>query len=83
MNTNLQTPEAMRAALFEILHNFAPEADLNSLPADAPIREYLDIDSLDAFNILVQVHKRFGIEIPESDYGKLVTLNNIISYLTK
>jgi acyl carrier protein len=42
----------------------------------------LDIDSMDALNFLIAVHEATGVDIPESDYSKLTTLDNIVSYLS-
>ena len=45
------------------------------------MREALDIDSMDFLNFVIAVHHRLGVEIPELDYPKLVTLGGAISYL--
>ena len=43
--------------------------------------EQLDIDSMDFLNLIVAVHERTGIEIPERDYAKLSTLDDAVAYL--
>jgi hypothetical protein len=30
---------------------------------------------------MIALHERLGVSIPESDYGKLVTLNGAVDYL--
>jgi acyl carrier protein len=67
--------------LREELGNIAPEMDLQKLDPLADLREALDIDSMDFLNFVIAVHRRLGVEIPELDYPKLVTLGGAISYL--
>jgi len=71
----------IRAVLCEELGNIAPEMDLQKLDPLADLREALDIDSMDFLNFVIAVHHRLGVEIPELDYPKLVTLGGAISYL--
>ncbi|HVN10367.1 MAG TPA: phosphopantetheine-binding protein, partial [Patescibacteria group bacterium] len=59
----------------------APEADLSQLKPGQRIREQLDIDSMDALNFVIGLHKELQVEIPEADYGKLATLNDCVEYL--
>jgi acyl carrier protein len=63
------------------LSQIAPEADLDSVDAQAPFREELALDSYDFLQLLLNLHQEFGVEIPESDYGKLGTLDGLRSYL--
>ena len=48
---------------------------------DENVREALDIDSFDHLNFLVGLHERLGVDIPEKDYGRLNTVNEILQYL--
>jgi len=73
----------IRTVVQEELSNIAPEADLTSVDPEADLREALDIDSMDFLNLVTAIHRRLGIEIPELDYPKLVTLDSMIAYLTK
>jgi len=65
----------------EELSNIAPEADLTTVDPVADLREALDIDSMDFLNFVTAIHQRLGIDIPELDYPKLVTLDSMIAYL--
>ena len=51
------------------------------LDLDEDVREGLDIDSFDQLNFYIALHERLGVEIPEKDYGKLTTINEILQYL--
>lgn len=71
----------VRKVVQEELNNIAPEVDLTSVDVAADLREALDIDSMDFLNFVTAVHHRLGVDIPEADYSKLVTLNGAIAYL--
>lgn len=72
--------------LVEMIHSLlaliAPGADLDNLDPDDNVREALDIDSFDHLNFLVGLHEKLGVDIPEKDYGKLNSVNEIVQYLT-
>jgi acyl carrier protein len=72
----------IRAAIVEELSNIAPEADLATVDPAADLREALDIDSMDFLNFVIALHRRLGVDIPEIDYPKLVTLKGATAYLT-
>ncbi|MFO7632979.1 MAG: phosphopantetheine-binding protein [Caldilinea sp.] len=63
------------------LRGLAPEADLDDLRPHDDIRETLEIDSFDFLNFLIALNKEVGVEIPEKDYGKVNTMENLSGYL--
>ncbi|MCB9742515.1 MAG: acyl carrier protein [Alphaproteobacteria bacterium] len=65
----------------EVLADIAPEADLDEIEADEPLREELDIDSMDFLKLVTGIAERTGVEIPEADYPKVSTLEELIAYL--
>lgn len=69
------------AVLREELGNIAPEIDMNSVDPSLDLREALDIDSMDFLKFITAVHRRLGIDVPEIDYPKLMTLDGAVSYL--
>ena len=71
----------IRVILQEELGNVAPEMDLRKLDPSADLREALDIDSMDFLNFVIAVHHRLGVNIPELDYPKLMTLDSAVAYL--
>ena len=75
--------DQVRARMLEILKTLAPEMDPAELVADAPLRKQIDLDSMDWLNVLAAIHERLGVNIPETDYGKLTTLDNIVAYLAE
>jgi acyl carrier protein len=71
----------IRKVLQEELNNIAPEVDIASVDPAADLREAIDIDSMDFLNFITAIHHRLGIDIPETDNPKLVTLDGATAYL--
>ena len=67
--------------LLEELGNIAPEIDLKLVDPAADLREALDIDSMDFLNFVTAIHHRLGVDIPEIDYPKLVTVAGAVAYV--
>ncbi len=63
-----------------ILDSFT-KLDPRELEAETPLRDQLDIDSMDFLNFTIGLHKAFGIEIPEADSRQLATLAGCVNYL--
>ena len=75
------TEDEARKIVIAELGNIAPETDAGTINPDADLREALDIDSLDFLNFITALHKRHGVNVPESDYAKLLTIDGAVSYL--
>ena len=71
----------VRAAMLEIIKKLAPETDVEQIVPDLPLRKQIDLDSMDWLNVLAAIHERLGVNIPETDYGHLRTLDSIVAYL--
>jgi acyl carrier protein len=74
--------EQIKHVIFKILRRIAPESDPSRLAPDENIRRALDIDSFDALNFFIHLHEELGVNIPESDYGQLNTLSEMLDYLS-
>jgi len=70
----------IRTIVQEELGNIAPEIDLGTIDPSADLREALDIDSMDFLNFVTAMHHRLGIDVPETDYRMLATLDGVIAY---
>jgi acyl carrier protein len=79
--TRQDTPHDIRAVVEHELKRIAPEIDPATIDPNGDLREECDIDSMDFLNLVTALHRRLGIEIPELDYPKLVTLEGAVSYL--
>ena len=76
------TESEIRTRIFTGLALVAPEADFAALPANENLREELDIDSYDFLSFLIWLNEDLNVEIPERDYEKLITLDDLVSYLS-
>lgn len=75
------TRDEIRATILEIIAQIIPDEDLSNLKGDIPIREQVELDSMDFLDIIMELRKRYGIEVPENDYPKLATLDGSVAYL--
>ena len=75
------TNEEIRQAVIDILSDISPDEDLDHLDDNAPFRDQLSLDSMDVMDIILELRKRYRINIPEEDYGKLDTMANTVAYL--
>jgi acyl carrier protein len=75
----MNEPE-LRQLLVEEIGNIAPDADASSVDIGADLRDALDLDSMDFLNLVIALHQRLGVDIPETDYPKLRTLGGMLGY---
>ena len=73
--------QEVRAAVIRVLKSIAPELEEAELAPDRPLRDQIDLDSMDWLNVIVALHERLNVEIPESDYAKLGTLDAVVAYV--
>lgn len=75
-------PEQIRSVILDILARIAPDEDLSELNDSVPFREQMELDSMDFLDIVMELRKLYRIQIPEEDYGELVTMDRTVTYLT-
>lgn len=77
------TDAEIRAVALATLLSIAPEVEVDELRGDRTLRSQVDLDSMDWLNFLLGLHEKLKVEIPEADYAKLITLNDVVAYLQK
>ncbi len=75
------TNDEIKELILDIIADIDDEADLNSLNPAEPLRDQLDLDSMDFLDIVMELRKRHQLQIPEDDYPNLATLDSCVSYL--
>jgi acyl carrier protein len=75
------TAADIKEAILEILADIAPEEELKNLKDDLPLRDQLGLDSMDFLDIVMELRKRYRIQIPEEDYPQLASLASTVQYL--
>lgn len=73
----------IRAVALATLQSIAPEVEVDALRSDRSLRRQVDLDSMDWLNFLLGLNKQLKVEIPEADYAKLVTLDDVVAYIAK
>jgi acyl carrier protein len=71
----------LRQSVLDTLRRIAPELSPGALKPAVPLRDQVDLDSMDWLNFLVALHEKLGVDIPETDYGRLVTFDDLLAYL--
>jgi acyl carrier protein len=71
----------IRSGVIEVLRTIAPEVEADELVAGQSLRDQVDLDSMDWLHVIVGLHERFGVDIPETDYARLTSLDDIVAYL--
>lgn len=76
------TKDECKQLVLDIIADIAPDEDLSDVKPDVRLRDQLQLDSMDFLDIVMELRKRHGIEVPESDYLRLATLDSCAEYLT-
>ncbi len=71
----------IREAVFDILSDIAPDEDLSNLKEDVAFRDQLELDSMDFLDIVMELRKRYRVQIPEQDYPQLASMESTVNYL--
>ena len=75
------TPDEIKEVILEIIVDIDDEADTEGLDADKPLRDQLDLDSMDFLDIVMELRKRYQLQIPEEEYPELASLTSCVTYL--
>jgi acetyltransferase len=67
----------IRSAIADVIATIAPETDRAALAPDRPLREQVELDSVDWVNVIEALCERLQVDIPEADYGRLTTIGSI------
>jgi len=75
------TRDEIRDIILEIIKDIDEDAEFDNLDPDAPLRDQLDLDSMDFLDIVMELRKRYKLQIPEEEYQELATLSSCVNYL--
>lgn len=75
------TATEIRNCVLDILSDIAPDEDLSNLKDDVSFREQLELDSMDFLDIVMELRKRYRIQVPEDDYVNLRSMDSTVAYL--
>ncbi|MCA1765018.1 MAG: acyl carrier protein [Desulfobulbaceae bacterium] len=75
------TRDEIKDVILEIIQDIDEDGEVENLNADAPLRDQLDLDSMDFLDIVMELRKRYQLQIPEGDYPELASLSSCVNYL--
>ena len=80
MSATVTTPDEVKKIVLAIIADIAPDEDLSNVKPEVRLREQLELDSMDFLDIVMELRKKYGIEVPEADYPKLASLDSCAEY---
>jgi len=75
------TGEGIQKAIIDIIREIVPDEDLSGIDAEKPLRDQIDLDSMDFLDIVMELRKRYSVEVPEQDYQELESMSSTVNYL--
>jgi acyl carrier protein len=73
--------EQARQTIFEVLGEIAPEVDPATVDDASDLTEQLDLDSMDYLNWMLGINQATGVEIPQRDVSRFLTIDGAVDYL--
>lgn len=70
-----------RTIVIEEIESIAPDVAPIKIGDDEDVRESLDLDSMDIFNLIAALHQRLGIDIPDAAAAQFVTIGGGAQWL--
>lgn len=76
------TKDECKKIVLDIIAEIAPDEDLSDVKSEVGLRDQLDLDSMDFLDIVMELRKKYGIDVPEDEYSQLASLQSCADYLT-
>ena len=73
--------EDLAKRILDLLTEIAPDVDASSVIPAIDFRDQFDFDSMDTLNFAIALHRELGIEVPETEYSRLASLDKCVEYL--
>ena len=75
------TRDEIILAIKDIIETIAPDEELDALDPAERLRDQIELDSMDFLDIVMELRKRYGVQVPEENYKELATLDGCAEYL--
>ncbi len=75
------TRDGIKDLILEIIADIDEDAEFDDLNPNEPLRDQLDLDSMDFLDIVMELRKRYQLQIPEEEYPELASLTSCVNYL--
>jgi acyl carrier protein len=80
-DVSVMSADMIRSRLLELLTEIAPDVDPATVISNRDFRDQFDFDSMDLLSFAIEIHKVFGVDVPERDYQHLLSLDKAAGYL--
>jgi hypothetical protein len=81
--TQSLTEQDGRDAVAAAVRRIVPDAALDTLGDDEPIRDAFELDSMDFLTFVEVLSARTDVRIDEADYPRLTTMADCVAFLTE
>ncbi len=76
------SPAEIRTVIIDILSDIAPDENLDDIKDEVAFRDQLELDSMDFLDIVMELRKRYRVQVPEEEYTELASMQSTVTYLT-
>jgi acyl carrier protein len=66
-----------------LVTEIAPDVEAATVIPGIDFRDQFDFDSMDTLNFAIALHRELGVDVPETDYAQLASLDKCVAYLMK
>jgi len=73
--------EQLARRVLELLTEIAPDVDAATVIHGVDFRAQFDFDSMDTLNFAIALNRELGVEVPETEYARLASLDKCVEYL--
>ncbi len=73
--------DQIKQAIIGIINDINPDEDTSDINPGERLRDQLDLDSMDFLDIVMELRKRYGVHVPDTDYEHLASLDSCVDYL--
>lgn len=77
------TEDEVKKIIEESLKKVAPEVKFSDINLHAPLRNQVDIDSYDLYNMLARIETATRVRIPEANIREINTLSGLIGFIVE
>jgi acyl carrier protein len=78
---NAMKREELAAKLLALVTGIAPDVDPATVAPGIDFRDQFDFDSMDTLNLAIEIHREFGVDVPEAEYSRLASLDKCVAYV--
>ncbi len=74
------TTEEIKQTIIEQILMVAPDIEKEEIEPNANLQRSLEIDSFDFLKVLTALNETLGVDVPETDYAQVDTLEHMADY---